>query len=134
MERIGNAYPEAKEPCLLALREQLERYRDNDPALNAFLISYLIDLGSVESLPLVKQAFDSDSVDLMVAGDLEDVEIEFQVREHRSTPPRLSPLQQQFVAMREQFESRQGMERRKIGRNEPCACGSGKKYKKCCLN
>lgn len=21
----------------------------------------------------------------------------------------------------------------KIGRNEPCACGSGKKYKKCCL-
>ena len=24
-------------------------------------------------------------------------------------------------------------ERRKIGRNEPCPCGSGKKYKKCCL-
>lgn len=21
----------------------------------------------------------------------------------------------------------------KIGRNEPCKCGSGKKYKKCCL-
>lgn len=21
----------------------------------------------------------------------------------------------------------------KIGRNEPCYCGSGKKYKKCCL-
>lgn len=24
--------------------------------------------------------------------------------------------------------------RRKIGRNEPCPCGSGRKYKKCCLN
>ena len=23
--------------------------------------------------------------------------------------------------------------RRRIGRNEPCPCGSGKKYKKCCL-
>ena len=23
--------------------------------------------------------------------------------------------------------------RRKIGRNEPCPCGSGKKYKRCCL-
>jgi uncharacterized protein YchJ len=23
--------------------------------------------------------------------------------------------------------------REKIGRNEPCTCGSGKKYKKCCL-
>lgn len=21
-----------------------------------------------------------------------------------------------------------------IGRNDPCPCGSGKKYKKCCLN
>ena len=25
-------------------------------------------------------------------------------------------------------------ETRKIGRNEPCPCGSGKKFKKCCLN
>ena len=23
---------------------------------------------------------------------------------------------------------------RKTGRNDPCPCGSGKKYKKCCLN
>lgn len=28
----------------------------------------------------------------------------------------------------------QGAVRRKVGRNEPCLCGSGKKYKKCCLN
>jgi len=27
-----------------------------------------------------------------------------------------------------------GALRRKVGRNEPCPCGSGKKYKKCCLN
>ena len=23
---------------------------------------------------------------------------------------------------------------KKIGRNDPCPCGSGKKYKKCCIN
>ena len=23
---------------------------------------------------------------------------------------------------------------KKLGRNDPCSCGSGKKYKKCCLN
>ncbi len=92
LERIGNAYPEAKEPCLLVLKEQLERFRDNDPTLNAFFISYLIDLQTVEFLPLVKQAFDNDSVDVMVAGDLEDVEIEFGVRTHRSKPRPLSPL------------------------------------------
>ncbi|MDO5337545.1 MAG: DUF1186 domain-containing protein [Eubacteriales bacterium] len=27
-----------------------------------------------------------------------------------------------------------GQTRKKIGRNDPCPCGSGKKYKKCCLN
>jgi len=26
------------------------------------------------------------------------------------------------------------MKSQKIGRNEPCPCGSGKKYKKCCLS
>lgn len=26
------------------------------------------------------------------------------------------------------------LEKKKIGRNDPCLCGSGKKYKKCCLN
>lgn len=26
------------------------------------------------------------------------------------------------------------MGKNKIGRNEPCPCGSGKKFKKCCLN
>ncbi|WP_445936109.1 SEC-C metal-binding domain-containing protein [Pigmentiphaga sp. YJ18] len=24
--------------------------------------------------------------------------------------------------------------RKKFGRNEPCNCGSGRKYEKCCLN
>ncbi|MXS54099.1 hypothetical protein GTI81_15525, partial [Enterococcus faecalis] len=26
------------------------------------------------------------------------------------------------------------VKKKKIGRNDPCYCGSGKKYKKCCLN
>ena len=25
-------------------------------------------------------------------------------------------------------------EGKKVGRNDPCSCGSGKKYKKCCAN
>lgn len=26
------------------------------------------------------------------------------------------------------------MNNKKLGRNEPCHCGSGKKFKKCCIN
>ncbi|MGI6728301.1 MAG: YecA family protein [Anaerovoracaceae bacterium] len=29
--------------------------------------------------------------------------------------------------------SHKGKKKKKIGRNDPCPCGSGKKYKKCCL-
>lgn len=31
------------------------------------------------------------------------------------------------------FKLEEDKEKKKIGRNEPCPCGSGKKYKKCCL-
>ena len=34
---------------------------------------------------------------------------------------------------RESFDADQARERLKYGRNDPCPCGSGKKYKKCCL-
>ncbi|EIQ7094695.1 SEC-C domain-containing protein, partial [Enterococcus faecalis] len=30
--------------------------------------------------------------------------------------------------------SKHSVKKKKIGRNDPCYCGSGKKYKKCCLN
>jgi len=36
------------------------------------------------------------------------------------------------MVRKERFELEQKMESKKVGRNEPCPCGSGKKYKKCC--
>ena len=33
---------------------------------------------------------------------------------------------------KEQRESRTVRKEKKVGRNDPCPCGSGKKYKKCC--
>jgi uncharacterized protein YecA (UPF0149 family) len=34
----------------------------------------------------------------------------------------------------DQSEETYVREEPKIGRNDPCPCGSGKKYKKCCMN
>jgi preprotein translocase subunit SecA len=42
---------------------------------------------------------------------------------------------QQFVLSRGEADEKKKpvvRKQRKIGRNEPCPCGSGKKYKKCC--
>lgn len=43
------------------------------------------------------------------------------LREERSVPPVPPPVQAPLLR------------REKVGRNDPCLCGSGKKYKKCCL-
>lgn len=38
----------------------------------------------------------------------------------------------QRIAIRKQFNEDHRAVSNKVGRNEPCPCGSGKKYKKCC--
>lgn len=43
------------------------------------------------------------------------------------------PFLQQFT-ITSQIETRQRNDIIKVGRNEPCSCGSGKKFKKCCGN
>jgi preprotein translocase subunit SecA len=43
-------------------------------------------------------------------------------------PNRLSPHERLGVERRQTYKR----ESKKVGRNEPCPCGSGKKYKKCC--
>lgn len=86
LERIGNTYPESKEKCQNILEEQLKCFEDNDPELNALLISFLVDLQTLPALPTMKKAFDSGNVDLRVGGDFEDIEIDLGVRKSRSTP------------------------------------------------
>lgn len=44
-----------------------------------------------------------------------------------------SPSKMQQLMMRYQRPKQQVREYPKIRRNDPCPCGSGKKYKNCCL-
>lgn len=143
---IGEDYPENCEDCISALEGQLKQYFFNDFTLNGFIVSYLLDLEAVETLPTIRKAFRDECVDLTVAGDCEDVEIVFGVRDERSTPrPPLWPLWDDdddydddefplfdILSAPEKLTPR--TVEHKIGRNDPCPCGSGKKYKKCCMN
>jgi preprotein translocase subunit SecA len=110
----------------------------------------LLDLKAVESINAIRAAFDADPVDISIAGDKEDVEIELGLREKRATPkPRYQPLLEMLMAQSKSqsrtppvaqrdldapslkvYPPREGP---KIGRNDPCPCGSGKKFKKCCM-
>jgi preprotein translocase subunit SecA len=57
-----------------------------------------------------------------------------QVRAHHEPPPEARPAQQPMVFSHGDGSAAQPKERqkKKVGRNDPCTCGSGKKYKKCC--
>jgi hypothetical protein len=136
LQVIGNTYPEAKEDCITALTDRLERCTEQSPDLNAFFISQLIDLKAVDSLPAIRQAFEREYVDYSFEGDIENVEIEMGVRAQRSTPADYPTPRDRipgFEGLLAEMSGRPG-KRTKTKRNEPCPCGSGKKYKNCCLN
>ena len=49
--------------------------------------------------------------------------------ERKTTPPAsdLAPFGESLL------DSRSDVAANRVGRNDPCPCGSGKKYKKCCM-
>ena len=52
---------------------------------------------------------------------------------HRSLFNALGYTEEELKRLyKEQQESTTIRKEKKIGRNDPCPCGSGKKYKKCC--
>ncbi|HEX5400561.1 MAG TPA: DUF1186 domain-containing protein [Verrucomicrobiae bacterium] len=154
---IGRTHPELRAECVTRLTAQLEKCDEQPEMVNTFVISSLWDLRAVEAMPVIERAFVSGRVDESVNGDLEDVQIHFGLktkREHSRKPNSLTEMSRRLADMREENEAyeKENAELRstldaleklepppgpylappKIGRNDPCPCGSGKKYKKCC--
>uniref|UniRef100_A0A7C3UW94 Protein translocase subunit SecA n=1 Tax=Desulfobacca acetoxidans TaxID=60893 RepID=A0A7C3UW94_9BACT len=57
-----------------------------------------------------------------------------QVRPHHEVPEEARPAQQQLAYSHGSGDNPRPVQRKqgKVGRNDPCPCGSGKKFKKCC--
>jgi hypothetical protein len=131
-----------RDECIGILAHRLNCGTENDPTVNGFLISALIDLEAIETIGVIRHAFDQQVVDLSIAGDVEDVEMEFGLRTRRSTPSPVydpffgNPLSDPAEVISGAITGRNAEAsagHRKVGRNDPCPCGSGEKYKKCCL-
>lgn len=135
----------------------LANYQLQPEFFNSMVMGILISCKAVDSIALIRQAFEADKIDVSYIGDIEDVEIELGLRTQRDTPkPNYfwqSMPKDLDEESKEDFLSRIDMflqpakthpmdsnyqlpikrAETKIGRNDPCPCGSGKKYKKCCL-
>jgi len=119
-----------EEACL----KHLNREDETDDFLNASVIFTLIDLSGAKHIDLIREVFEKKPVDSFYDGDLEDIEIRLGLREKRSKPKEKNFFQK-LLEVEEIYEPNVPIvSEPKIGRNDPCPCGSGKKYKKCCLN
>jgi hypothetical protein len=98
----------------------------NARGLNGSAVNSLLSLEARESIDTLRRLYESGNVDLFACGDIEDVEMELGLRSARTTAP---PSLGQLFGLTTPGVPKQ----RKIGRNDLCPCGSGKKYKKCCL-
>lgn len=132
LRNIEQRQPDTRQACVEALECQLKRYLYDDSTLNGFLIGFLVELKAVEVLPTIQAAYRNACVDLSVTGDCEDVEIALGVRKKRTTSRPRFGLIGGVETSPHSVPARNNQ--KKIGRNDLCPCGSGKKYKKCCLN
>lgn len=88
LAEMGQRYPDTRERCVAAMTSPLERFAQNSPNVNGVLIGSLLDLRAVESAPVMEKAFAADAVDVMVAGDWEDIQIDLGLLDERITPKR----------------------------------------------
>lgn len=151
--KVGQQNSESRGACVARLTNQLELFSQQTASLNAFIVTSLVDLKAVESAAVMEKAFTLTAVDEGVIGDWEDVQIELGLKTQRKFQRKqtsLSRLLADFEALAEaeaNLAELEPIEDRlslppaplpyvappKVGRNDPCPCGSGKKFKKCCL-
>ncbi|MDR2673926.1 MAG: SEC-C domain-containing protein [Opitutaceae bacterium] len=142
---VQKSAPEQREHCVGVLAGRLQNHAVNERDHNALLVGALCDIKAVEAAPIIEQAYAAGHVRVDFYGDWESVQISLGLKTKRDTPewvereairrernPALNPFMNRgvFVPPGVRFANPDAP---KIGRNAPCPCGSGKKYKKCCM-
>ncbi len=147
LAEIAVRHPDKQDSVISVLQAQLIRAED-EPSLNTQLVSALLDLGSVDSIPIIFNAFRSGLIDPELLS-IDEVEAHLKII---ANPPidRLA-IYEKFGYDPDEMDSMHSPDAMddieesdssiagvpyigevKAGRNDPCPCGSGKKYKKCC--
>ncbi|MCF7566885.1 SEC-C domain-containing protein [Sabulilitoribacter arenilitoris] len=117
-----------------------------DTEFNGLFIADLMDYGAIDLLPKIKEMYALKIVGEGVCGTYDDVKKGMYDEFGVNPVEDFNTLKQIYntFTYKEEFENNLPEEyyrysepiisAKKIGRNDPCSCGSGKKHKKCCLN
>ncbi|HEX8673107.1 MAG TPA: hypothetical protein VF710_14525 [Longimicrobium sp.] len=97
LSAVARHHPELRDEAVGVLTAQLALWPDQDPDLNATLISALAKLQAVESALVIEAAFEGGAVTEYICGDWEDAQVRLGLLAERKTPlhtrpPLFSPL------------------------------------------
>ncbi|OFY21242.1 MAG: hypothetical protein A2W98_14750 [Bacteroidetes bacterium GWF2_33_38] len=118
------------------------------------LVNNILDIKANELLPDIEKLYQKNIVDLFACGDFDDVQKLFREESLFTNKNEILSITETYNKINSWSENQKNpfndndeinddyeyiqnsIEKKepKVGRNEPCPCGSGKKYKKCCLN
>jgi hypothetical protein len=130
LKQISEQYPDASEQVKGILISALESFEENNEELNGFLMGDLLDLKAAEAMPVIRRAFEAEAVDITIAGDLEDAEIELGFREERATPSRIKEVIEQKYPGLSQFQERIRREEQRKNQQEQKNKAKKKQQKK----
>ncbi len=160
LAKIADYEPDTRQTITPALTDMLSRFEDEPIDFNTTVMTVLHDLGAVEAAETIERAFSANAIDVSLIGDWEKVRSGLGV-EGMGLPMPVKPynslgelfenaamrmMRAQFAddesysesdrhltTERSRFTGIQPATREnRVGRNEACPCGSGKKFKKCC--
>jgi uncharacterized protein len=86
LKHVAERWPACRDSVVEALSNYLSRPDETCLALNALVVGNLIDLDAKETIDVVRELYANGLADIMHVGDIEDVEIEFGLRDSRDTP------------------------------------------------
>jgi len=117
-----------------------------DKEMISFVVISAMETGLTELQPMVQRLFDEELIDEMLIGKWKDVQKDFAnparaLREYKQE--RFHQLVHDGLKLFDHWSiysedkplpiEKQLAKQKKVGQNDPCPCGSGKKYKKCCF-
>ncbi len=131
---LAEEQEECAAQCLSLLLIALKAENDLDVA--TCFVANIMDVGTAEDLPAIREAYAQGRIDEELL-PLEEVEAHFN-SSHPDLPFLFSKPEVADKQVSDQEEESEEPKSQpfvaevKAGRNDPCPCGSGKKYKKCC--
>ncbi len=123
VKHIYQKHPQTRSDLIGILQPCLANFAQNTPDFNGFLISGLCDLKAVEAAETIEQAFAAKAVDLSIAGDWLEVQVELGLKKRSEVPMRGFSATEAFELSKEAIAIRRFVERT-MNRSQPKGFGS----------